>query len=154
MALTLMSPAFADGDSLPEKYVRRGDNVMPPLIWTGVPEDARSLALLIEDPDAPRGTFRHCAAFNIPAGWSGLPERADSLSVGKPRFATNDFGNARYDGPEPPAGHGVHHYHFRVAALNVAHLSIPHTTDADAMWQAVQKHVIAEAELTGVFETH
>src|SRR5690606_24666805 len=111
MAFAMNSPAFADGDEIPRKYTRDGDNVPPPLEWRGAPAGTRSYALIVEDPDAPTGTFRHWGIYNIVAGRNRLPEGAgagtESLGHG-----INDFGHARYDGPEPPEGHGVHHYHF------------------------------------------
>lgn len=152
MTLTLISPAFADGEAIPTKYTRNHENLFPPLKWSGVPDGTRSLALVIEDPDAPSGVFRHCAIFNIPATWKDLPEGADTV-VGKGlRFAENDFGNARYDGPQPPKGHGVHHYHFRLAALDVPSLSVPGMAGAKLMWREARKHTLAQAVLIGTFE--
>ncbi|MGK9054231.1 YbhB/YbcL family Raf kinase inhibitor-like protein [Neorhizobium petrolearium] len=114
MTLTLISPAFADGEPIPVKYTRLGENLMPPLKWSGPPEQTKSYVLIVEDPDAPNGTFRHCGAFNIPANWNELSQSADTAPDGGPSFSQNDFGNARYDGPQPPKGHGLHHYHFRL----------------------------------------
>jgi Raf kinase inhibitor-like YbhB/YbcL family protein len=108
--------------------------------------------LIVEDPDAPSGTFRHCGIFNIPAEVNELQESADTAPGGGPRFSENDFGNARYDGPQPPRGHGVHHYHFRLAALDVANLSVPSSAGVEAMWREARKHILAQADLTGTFE--
>src|SRR5687767_2275713 len=120
MALTLRTPAFADGKKIPVKYTRDGDNLSPPLAWTGAASGTKSFALIVEDPDAPRGTFYHWAVFNIPADRDGLPEGFGNKPVGAGiKAGVNDFGNVGYDGPEPPHGHGVHHYHFRLAALDV-----------------------------------
>lgn len=153
MPLTLSSPAFPDGGPIPERYTRDGENVSPPLRWSGVPEGTKSLVLVMEDPDAPRGIFRHWAVLNIDADSDGLPEAQD----GKPgpealRQATNDFGNAWYDGPEPPRGHGVHHYHFRLAALDVPSLSIPAKVGISEVWKEALKHSLEEAELVGTYE--
>lgn len=153
MSLTLMSPAFSDGGRIPDKYARRGQNLFPPLKWSGAPGAVRSFALIVEDPDAPSGTFRHCGVFNIPAEWDSLPESADTAPGGGSRFAENDFGNARYDGPQPPKGHGLHHYHFRLAALDVPSLQIPGSAGVAAMWREAKKHMLAETALTGTFET-
>ncbi len=152
MAMTLISPAFAEGERLPDKHTRLGENLMPPLKWAGAPAGTRSFVLIVEDPDAPSGTFRHCGAFNIPASWEGLPESADTAPGGAPRFSKNDFGNGRYDGPEPPQGHGVHHYHFRIAALDVPSLAIPDVAGIEPMWNEARKHCLAEASLTGTYE--
>jgi len=154
MSLTLISPAFSEGDRIPEKHVRDGDNLLPPMKWSGVPAGTRSFAMIIEDPDAPSGTFRHLGMFNIPPSWEGLPENADALNGGGPRFAINDFGFARYDGPQPPKGHGTHHYHFRLVALDVAHLTVPAKAGVEAIWKEACKHKLDEAELVGTFEVH
>ncbi|OHV82297.1 YbhB/YbcL family Raf kinase inhibitor-like protein [Rhizobium sp. LCM 4573] len=152
MGLTLISPAFAEDAQIPEKYTRLGRNLMPPLKWSGAPAEVKSFALVIEDPDAPSGTFRHCGVFNIPPNWSELPESADTAPGGGPRFSRNDFGNARYDGPQPPKGHGIHHYHFRLAALDVPKLTVPDAAGIEIMWKEARKHALSEASLTGTFE--
>src|SRR5690606_7446645 len=114
MPLTLISPAFADGQPIPRKYTQDGENLFPPLRWSGAPDGTRSYALLVEDPDAPNGTFRHCAIINIPGTASELPQSVDTAPDWPSlAYARNDRGNAAYDGPAPPQGHGVHHYHFR-----------------------------------------
>lgn len=154
MGMMLTSPAFAEGEPMPEKYTRFGENLMPPLKWSGIPAETKSLALIVEDPDAPRGTFRHCGVFNIPADWDELSQSADTAPGGGPRFSRNDFGNARYDGPQPPKGHGTHHYHFRLAALDVPNLTVPDSAGIDAMWQEARKHTLSETSLTGTFEVH
>lgn len=152
MALTLMSPAFADGEPIPKKYTRNGENLFPPLKWTGVPVGTRSFALVVEDPDAPSGLFRHCGMFNIPPTENSLPESVDTSPDQGPRYSENDFGNARYDGPQPPKGHGVHRYHLRLVALDVPNLTIPGTAGVKVMWDEANKHILAEAVLTGTFE--
>lgn len=154
MSLTLISPAFAQGERIPDKHARDGENLLPPIKWNGVPEGTRSLALIVEDPDAPRGTFRHLGVFNIPPSWDGLAESADTRNGGGPRFAVNDFGFARYDGPQPPKGHGTHHYHFKLAALNVPNLTVPASAGVEAIWKEACKHKLDEAELVGTFEVH
>lgn len=91
--------------------------------------------------------------FNIQPDAGGLTEAED----GKPgpsalRQATNDFGNANYDGPQPPAGHGVHHYHFRLAALDVPSLGVPGQAGVHQVWKQAQKHALQETELVGTYE--
>lgn len=151
MALTLMSPAFAEGEAIPRKYAREGENLSPPLKWTGAPEGTRSFALIVEDPDAPRGTFRHWMAYNIPPDRSGLAESIDTGPEAAVRYAANDFGNSRYDGPEPPRGDEPHHYHFRLAALDLPSLAMPGQAGAEAIWHEVSKHALAQAELVGTY---
>jgi Raf kinase inhibitor-like YbhB/YbcL family protein len=154
MTMTLTSPAFADGERMPDKYTRLGENLMPPLKWGGAPEEAKSFALIVEDPDAPSGTFRHCGVFNIPKDWNQLGQSADTAPGGGPRFSENDFGNARYDGPQPPKGHGLHHYRFRLAALDVPNLKVPDSAGVEAMWKEARSHILSETSLTGTFDVH
>lgn len=153
MPLILSSSAFADGDVIPQRYTRDGENVSPPLRWSGVPDGARSLVLVMEDPDAPRGTFGHWAVFNIDPDVDRLPE-AEGAKPGPDalRQGQNDFGNAYYDGPEPPRGHGVHHYHFRLAALDVPSLEVPAQIGVGEIWEEARKHALEEAELVGTYE--
>lgn len=153
MPLTLSSPAFSDGGAIPERYTRDGENVSPPLKWSGVPDGTKSLVLVLEDPDAPGGTFGHWAVFNIAPDVDGLPE----AEGGKPgpealRQGKNDFGNAYYDGPEPPVGHGVHHYHFRLAGLDVPSLGTPGQLGVRRIWEEARKHLLEQAELVGTYE--
>jgi Raf kinase inhibitor-like YbhB/YbcL family protein len=151
MVLTLSSPAFAHGKPIPVKFTRDGANLSPELLWSGVPAGTRSFALIIADPDAPRGTFHHWAAFDMPADSRGLPEGA-----GKPgnafRSGLNDFGNVGYDGPEPPVGHGMHHYHFRLAALDIPTLGLRERARVEAVWEAAKQRALATAELVGTYE--
>ena len=153
MTLSLSSPAFAEGQTIPVKHTRDGENLAPPLRWTGAPDKVRSFLLIVEDPDAPSGTFRHFGVANIPADTDRLPESVDTApDAVSLKFAKNDFGNARYDGPEPPRGHGVHHYYFRLAALDVPNISLPAEAGVERLWQEARKHLIEEAELVGTYE--
>ncbi len=153
MALTLISKAFAENAPIPSKYALDGENIFPPLAWGGAPKGTQSFALIIEDPDAPAGTFRHCGIANIPAEWSGLVENVDAMQEQALRFYKNDFGNARYDGPRPPAGDPPHRYVFRLAALDVPRMTLPEAAGVAAMWQKVKKHMLAEASLTGSYQS-
>jgi Raf kinase inhibitor-like YbhB/YbcL family protein len=152
--MVLISPAFAEGSEIPREFSRLGENLFPPLKWNGAPSDVRSYVLVVEDPDAPSGTFHHCGVFNIPPDWDGLPKSVDTQPGNAPRFAENDFGNIRYDGPQPPKGHGIHHYHFRLAALDVPNLTVPASAGVEAMWREAKKHTLSQAELIGTFEVH
>jgi Raf kinase inhibitor-like YbhB/YbcL family protein len=152
MAFALSSPAFSNDGPIPDKHSRDGGNVSPPLQWRDAPPEAKSYVVLVEDPDAPRGTFRHWAVYNIPADRRELPEGAGSASnVQGLKHGVNDFGNAQYDGPRPPLGHGTHHYHFRIAALTVASLDLPRQAAALDIWEAARPHIIAETELVGTY---
>lgn len=155
MTFVIESPAFGDGERIPRRFARSGENVSPPLQWSGAPPGTRSFALFVEDPDAPSGTFRHWALYNIPAERDRLAEDGATAAGDADRLGhgVNDFGNPRYDGPQPPRGHGVHHYHFRLAALDVTRLDLPSTAGVEEVWQAALPHVIAEAGLVGTYET-
>ncbi|MCO6187823.1 YbhB/YbcL family Raf kinase inhibitor-like protein [Rhizobium sp. L1K21] len=152
MSMTLMSPAFADGEPIPEKYSRLGENLMPPLKWAGAPDRTRSFVLTVEDPDAPSGTFHHCGVFNLSGDCRKLAESADTQPESGLRFSENDFGNTRYDGPEPPKGHGQHRYRFRLQALDVPSIPLPGAAGVKTLTDEAQKHALAEATLTGTFE--
>lgn len=151
MTFSLHSPVFQNGGAIPDRYARLGENVSPPLRWTDPPEEAKSFILVVEDPDAPSGTFWHWAIHGINPGQRELREGSGAPS-GTRRQALNDFGNPRYDGPQPPRGRGAHHYHFRIAALDVAQLDLPDDAKAEGAWSAARPHVIDEAELVGIFE--
>jgi hypothetical protein len=148
MAFVLNSPAFRDGDPIPARYTQDGENLSPPLEWRDPPPNTQSFVLIVEDPDAPKGMFRHWAVYDVPASRGALPE-----GVGE-GFAqgVNGFGNARYEGPAPPQGHGRHTYHFRLAALGVPKLGVPSGATVEQIWQAAQAHKVGEAEMVGTYE--
>jgi Raf kinase inhibitor-like YbhB/YbcL family protein len=152
MPLTITSPAFRDGEVIPTGYTRDGENLSPLLEWRDAPPETQSFVLIVEDPDAPSGTFRHWAMYNIPASEAGLPEGASAQGLRGAGEGVNGFRNARYDGPQPPKGHGPHHYHFRLAALDVERLDMPASAKAEDVWTNAQPHIVAEAEVVGVYE--
>ena len=151
MTFALHSPVFQNGGAIPDNYARDGENISPPLRWTDPPSATKSFILLVEDPDAPSGTFRHWAIHGINPSQSELREGIGAEGATQ-RQAVNDFGKARYDGPQPPRGHGVHHYHFKIAALDLAQLDLPVDVSAERAWEAAEPHVIDQAELVGTFE--
>ena len=152
MPLTITSPAFKHGEVIPTRHTRDGENLSPPLEWRDAPPETKSFVLIVEDPDAPSGTFRHWAMYNIPASETGLPEGASGQGRSGAGEGVNGFRNTRYDGPQPPKGHGPHHYHFRLAALDVQRLDMPASAKAEDIWAKAQPHIIAEAEMIGVHE--
>jgi Raf kinase inhibitor-like YbhB/YbcL family protein len=151
MPLTITSPAFRDGEVVPTRYTCDGENLSPRLAWRDAPPETKSFVLIVEDPDAPSGTFRHWAIYNIPAGEAGLPEGASAQGLRGVGEGVNGFRNTRYDGPQPPKGHGPHHYHFRLAALDVPRLDVPASAKAEDIWMRAQPHIIAEAKVVGVY---
>jgi Raf kinase inhibitor-like YbhB/YbcL family protein len=152
MTLTVRTPAFPADGKIPAQYSKDGGNVSPLVEWHGTPPGARSYALVVEDPDAPKGTFRHWAAYNIPVHLQRLAEGAGSRDRGGAlQMAENDFGNNRYDGPQPPPGDEPHHYHFRLFALDVPELDVDSDCSAAEVLEAAKAHAIAEADAVGVF---
>jgi Raf kinase inhibitor-like YbhB/YbcL family protein len=151
MPLMLTSPAFAQGAAIPTEYTCDGTDISPPLLWSGTPEGTKSFVLIVEDPDAPGGTFRHWAAFDIAPGAAGL---AAGYGASRPaeRFheARNDFGQSDYRGPCPPPG-PVHHYHFRLFAIGRPTLDLTPSASALDVVQAATPYVIAQTELVGTY---
>jgi Raf kinase inhibitor-like YbhB/YbcL family protein len=145
-SFSLSSAAFADGGSIPSEHTCDGDNVSPPLAWTGVPDGAAVLALIVDDPDA--GGFVHWVAFDIDPSSDELAASA-STAAGAPAQGRNSFGNVGYGGPCPPSG--THHYRFRLLALGQS-LGLSGTPDADAVRAAWEGHVLGEATLTGTYQ--
>lgn len=142
----LRSDAFEDGQPIPEQYTCEGDDRSPPLAWTEPPDGTRSLALVVDDPDAPRGTFTHWLGWGIAPGAGGLGE-----GEAAPREGRNDFGEPGYRGPCPPPGHGPHRYSFRLAALD-SEIDLRAGAGKQEFERALDGHVLATAELLGRYE--
>lgn len=152
MTLRLTSPAFAQGERIPALHSCEGEDLSPPLQWEGAPDDACSFALICSDPDAPVGTWYHWAIFDLPADATGLEAGFPTDGkVGEVRQAVTDFQRTGYGGPCPPRGHGVHHYHFRLMALDVERLETAASPDCRDVEAAVAPHVLAEHTLTGTY---
>lgn len=143
---TLRSAAFEDGAPIPARHACEGEDVSPPLEWAGVPEDAGSLALTVDDPDAPSGTFVHWVAWNIDPQSAGLPEGTPAPAEG-----TSGFGRPGYGGPCPPPGHGVHRYFFHLHALD-GPLDLSPGADREQLEAALEGRILATAELVGTYE--
>ena len=154
MSLLLTSTAFDMGDPIPIDYTCDGDNVSPPLGWANVPAHTRSLALVCDDPDAPRGTWVHWMIFNIPPEVTELYEALPDLRL-LPFGAeqgTNDFKNLGYGGPCPPPG-GPHRYFFKLYALDTA-LKLEPGTRKQELLDTMAGHILAEAQLMGTYQRH
>lgn len=154
--VTLTSPVFAARQPIPRQHTADGRNVSPPLAWTAGPPGTREWALIVDDPDAPRAEpWVHWLLYRIPASTLGVSEDVPPAErVSKPPGALqgrNSWGRIGYGGPEPPRGHGVHHYHFRLYALD-AEVSLPPGADKKTLLHAIQGHVLAEGELIGTYE--
>jgi Raf kinase inhibitor-like YbhB/YbcL family protein len=149
-AMKLVSSAFADGAAIPRRFTCDGENLSPPLQWSGAPGETQSFVLLCDDPDAPAGTWHHWAAFDLPPV---LTELIDGAAQNKDmKQAVNDFRKTGYGGPCPPHGHGPHHYHFRLLALSTDHLQAKGNASCRDIEREARKHVIDEAILIGWYE--
>lgn len=143
--MTITSPAFSTNGIIPPPYTCEGDNTNPPLDIKGVPKQTISLALSVEDPDSPNGTWQHWLAWGIAPDTRQI--EPGELPAGAQEGMT-DFGRSGYGGPCPAAG--VHNYVFRLYALDIKPLLAP-TADRKAFDQAISGHVLAQAELVGRF---
>lgn len=150
MTMQLATHAFPPGGRIPARYTCEGDDVSPPLSWSGAPPQTRSFALVCADPDAPGNTWYHWAVYDIPASIDGLAEGFRGGRNAAPQ-ARNDFTKDGYGGPCPPHGHGVHHYRFKLFALPVAHLELPERTHCRDVEKAATAQAIATAELIGTY---
>lgn len=146
MTITLRSPAFADGDTIPRVYTCDGDDVSPSLEWSGVPAATTELAVVVEDPDAPGGTFVHWVVWGLDAGLPGLGQG----EVPAAREGRNDFGRAGWGGPCPPRGSDPHRYVFTLLALSEP-LAVEAGASADRVKRAAEGKVLAEGRLIGLY---
>ncbi len=144
--MKLTSPAFREGARIPERYSCEGENASPALVLSDVPKNAKSMALVMEDPDAPRGTFVHWLVWNIPASMKTIPEGARPGVDG-----AGTTGRTGYHGPCPPPGYGPHRYFFRAYALDVM-LELPESSGRAELDGAMKGHVLAEAHVMGTYE--
>ncbi|MBV9350223.1 MAG: YbhB/YbcL family Raf kinase inhibitor-like protein [Mycobacterium sp.] len=141
------SPAFADNTPIPTEYTCKGRNVPPPLRWQNIPSGTQSLALVVDDPDAPRGLYVHWVVIGIPPATTELGE--GPLPQGA-TVSQNTAGKAEYFGPCPPAGTGVHHYRFQLYALREP-LNLAPTTPPRQAAQTIANAATARAVTTGLF---
>ena len=160
-ALHLNSPAFTEGETIPKAYTCDGADKSPPLQWSDIPQAARSLVLICDDPDAPAGTWSHWVVFNLPPDVTSLEEgiAAELAAAPESRPAVkqslrttlqgkNDFGRIGYGGPCPPSG--THRYVFRLYAVDRG-LDIPAGATRTQVLRAIEGHVVAEGKLTGKY---
>jgi Raf kinase inhibitor-like YbhB/YbcL family protein len=148
MTFTLTVTAFADGNLIPAKFSCEGANVSPELRWNETPVNTKSFALIVDDPDAPAGTFTHWVLFDIPADRSSLAQGISAVGV----TGKNDFGRADYGGPCPPRGHGPHRYYFTLYALDTASLKLKAGAGRREMETALRSHILAQAQYLGRYE--
>jgi Raf kinase inhibitor-like YbhB/YbcL family protein len=148
----LQSAAFKDRERIPPRYSCQGEDISPPLSWSGAPAGTESFALVCYDTDAPGRTFYHWAIFDLPASRTTLPEAyPKGAEAGGSRQAVNDFGDNAYGGPCPPPGHGVHHYHFALFAVRLAKLGLAPDVRCPAVEMAAKRQALSTTDLIGLY---
>jgi Raf kinase inhibitor-like YbhB/YbcL family protein len=155
-SLTITSSGFVDGSELPRFCTPMDANMSPDISWTGVPEGTRELVLIVEDPDAPMPSpFVHWIVHRIPPTVtslpSGLPSERVLTQLGGAVQCQNDAKTRGWSGPKPPLGHGIHHYHFELFAVDTQ-LSLGPDATLDEISRALRGHVLADGELVGTYE--
>jgi Raf kinase inhibitor-like YbhB/YbcL family protein len=143
----ISSSDIRDGQPIPAVHTCDGADQSPELSWGEPPPGTRSFVLVMDDPDAPNGIFRHWAAYNIPANTRSMPRGQPLGNQG-----VNDFGHRGYGGPCPPPGHGPHRYRFKLYALDVDGLTVGDDAKVEAVEQEAQRHRVAIGQLTGTYE--
>ncbi|MCP5109370.1 MAG: YbhB/YbcL family Raf kinase inhibitor-like protein [bacterium] len=150
MTFKLTVDGFREGGTVPRRHTCDGEDLSPALEWEDAPVTTKSFVLIVDDPDAPVGTWNHWLLWDIPTDVNTIAEsyRPGTLGVD----GTSDFGRAGYGGPCPPRGHGQHRYFFKVLAMDVASIELPARAKRAALDNAVRGHVLAEAQYMGRYE--
>lgn len=148
MAFTITSPAFNENAYIPLKYTCDGQNISPQLNWSNAPQDTKTYILIVDDPDAPSGTWVHWILFNIPSHITELKENIGELPPNS-KNGQNSWGKNKYGGPCPPAD-STHRYFFKLFALDT-HLNLPDGATKDQIENAMSEHVLAQATLVGLY---
>ncbi len=156
MSLIVRSSAFGDGKPIPRRYTGDGEDLSPPLSWSGLPASARELVLIVDDPDAPTSEpWVHWVIYKVPVNADGLDEGVPP--TGKPSIPVaavqgkNSWGSVGYRGPAPPKGHGLHHYFFKLYALDTA-IDLPDGLDRMGLLKAMKRHIVTQGELVGTYQ--
>ncbi|MFC1640475.1 YbhB/YbcL family Raf kinase inhibitor-like protein [Patescibacteria group bacterium] len=144
--MQISSPAFGPKGAIPAKYTCDGENINPELNFHEIPEGAQSLALVVDDPDAPAGTWDHWLVYNIPPDSSGIDEGRPNIG----KQGKTSFGNNKYGGPCPPDGE--HRYFFKLYALDVMLELDPDDATKDGLLAAMEGHILEETELVGKYD--
>ncbi len=151
----VVSSVFKDKEFIPKKYTCEGQDVNPELVISNIPDGAKTIAIICDDPDAPIGTFVHWVLWNYPVDGPSvkIPEalpKVEKLQNGAMQ-GYNDFGKVGYNGPCPPKGHGVHHYHFKIYAVNSL-IELKGKVTKEELERALSGRIIAQAEIVGLYE--
>jgi Raf kinase inhibitor-like YbhB/YbcL family protein len=150
--ITISAEAFKNGENIPVEYTCDGKNISPELSWDGIPAGTKSLALIMDDPDAPMGTFVHWVLFNIPVDVNKLPKgirNKEPFFTPETHHGVTGFAKVGYGGPCPPSG--VHRYYFRIYALDIV-LNLKSGTTRKQLDEAMKEHILATGELFGLYK--
>lgn len=153
MRIQILSSAFEEGGMIPRQYTCDGQDISPDLSWSAVPEGTQSVALIMDDPDAPSGTFVHWVLYGLPAERHELTQSMphDKTLASGARQGINDFGKIGYGGPCPPSG--THRYYFTLYALDTD-LDLPPGASKAELLDAMEGHILAEGQIMGKYERH
>jgi len=156
MTITVQSAAFKEGLAIPKRHTGDGEDVSPPLFWSDVPAGTRELALIVDDPDAPTSEpWVHWVLYKLPGDTRSLQQGvARTATLAVPAGAVqgkNSWNSVGFRGPSPPKGHGVHHYHFKLYALDTP-LALSPGADKRTLSKAMSGHVLGEGELVGTYQ--
>ena len=153
--MKITSSAFEDGDRIPTEYAREGAEQSPPLAMRDLPAETRSLALICDDPDAPGTTWVHWLLWGVPGDQEEIPGGVPNAEIvedlGGARQGKNDFDEIGYGGPEPPEGHGTHHYRFTAYALSET-IDLDAGATREALESAMEGCILDSARITGTYE--
>jgi Raf kinase inhibitor-like YbhB/YbcL family protein len=155
MEIKLYSSAFKQGNFIPAKYSCEGANISPQLHWSNTPKNAKSFAIIVDDPDAPGGDFVHWVIYNIPGNMNELHEDVTpSRNIpDEVKLGTNGFGRISYGGPCPPAGK-PHHYFFKIYALDTVLHHLESGATKQELLSAMNNHILAEGHLMGKYQRY
>ena len=149
-SMEISSAAFEDESTIPRRYACNGENISPPLSWSEAPADTVSFALIVDDPDAPMGTYVHWVLYDLPADTTALQERIPTEKI-LSNGAKQGFNSSRkigYTGPCPPSG--THRYYFKLYALNAAVGAEPGLTK-EQLLEKIEDHILAQAQVMGTY---
>jgi len=150
MAMKLVIAAFPEGGTIPALHTCEGADVSPAMEWSGAPGGTKSLALIVDDPDAPGGVWNHWLLFNIPATVHAIAQGYQPGKLGE--SGANDFGKPGYNGPCPPKRGGAHRYYFKIFALDVARLNLKNGASRAELDRAMHGHIVGQTAYMGRFE--
>jgi len=149
MGFSIKSVHIKQGERIERRFTCDGEDISPELKWDGVPEGTQSLVLIVEDPDAPMGTFIHWVVYDIPAALGGFETGASG--GGALAEGISSFGRKGYNGPCPPRGHGDHRYYLRLKALDIKRLNVKDRANRADVEAAMNGHVLAETYIMGIY---